>query len=175
MKSKVQDRHRNMNIHFSSEKDTWETPQGFFDELNKKYHFTLDPCCLESSAKCKKFYTPEDDGLAQNWIGETVFMNPPYGDPIQPCKPKCTRKLCAKRGFHSDQYEPGIIDWMAKAYVEGLMPLTTVVCLVPARTDTRWWHDYAMKGRIEFIKGRLKFGGAKTGAPFPSAIVVFGG
>ena len=132
-----------MSVHFSSEKDTWETPQDFFDLWDDYYDFTLDPCCLPNSAKCEKFYTPEDDGLAQDWTGERVWMNPPYGREIG--------------------------KWMKKAYEADAL----VVCLVPSRTDTKWWHDYAMKGDITFIKGRLKFGGAKNSAPFPSAVVVF--
>ena len=62
--------------------------------------------------------------------------------------------------------------WMRKAYESSLYG-ATVVCLVPARTDTAWWHDYAMKGEVEFVRGRLKFGGSKASAPFPSAIVTF--
>ena len=128
---------------FSSETDEWYTPRDFYAELHKKYSFTLDPCALDSSALCDKYYTPKDDGLIQDWDGEVVFMNPPYGRDIG--------------------------KWMKKAYeTKG-----TVVCLVPARTDTAWWHDYAIKGQIEFIRGRLKFGGNKNSAPFPSALVVF--
>jgi phage N-6-adenine-methyltransferase len=134
-----------MSVHFSSETDTWATPQDFFDELNEEFNFTLDPCCLPSSAKCDKYYTPEDDGLSKSWDGEVVFMNPPYGREIG--------------------------KWMKKASEAK----ATVVCLVPSRTDTRWWHDYAMKGDIRFIKGRLKFGDATNSAPFPSAVVIFRG
>ena len=136
-----------MNIHFSSKTDEWSTPRDTFESLNSEYRFTLDPCCLSSSAKCDKYYTPEDDGLSKEWRDEIVFMNPPYGRDIS--------------------------KWMMKAYESAKHHNSTVVCLVPSRTDTRWWHDYAMKGEITFIKGRLKFGGAKNNAPFPSAIVVF--
>lgn len=130
-------------IHFSSKSDQWSTPQDLFDKLDKEYHFTLDPCATHDNAKCAKYYTLESDGLSQDWSGETVFVNPPYGREIS--------------------------KWIKKAYESD----TTVVCLVPARTDTAWWHDYAMKGNITFIRGRLKFGGHKNSAPFPSAIVVF--
>ena len=133
-------------VHFSSASDQWATPQDFFDKLARQYHFTLDVCAMPSSAKCARYFTPEDDGLAQDWDGEVCFMNPPYGREI-------------KR-------------WMRKA-VEEWEKGATVVCLVPARTDTAWWHDYAMKGQITFLRGRLKFGGAKNSAPFPSAVVVF--
>lgn len=130
----------------SSNSDCWETPQELFDELNQKYNFDVDVCALPKNAKCANYFTPEIDGLKQEWIG-TCWMNPPYGREIG--------------------------KWMQKAYKSSLAG-ATVVCLVPARTDTAWWHDYAMKGKIEFIRGRLKFGNSKNSAPFPSAIVVFG-
>jgi phage N-6-adenine-methyltransferase len=118
---------------------------GVFDKLNAAYHFTLDVCAVPSNAKCAAYFTPEQDGLKQAWTG-TCWMNPPYGRAIG--------------------------KWMAKAcasFIDG----ATVVCLVSARTDTAWWHDYAIKGRVEFLRGRLKFGGCKTNAPFPSAVVHF--
>lgn len=135
-----------LNVHFSSETDEWPTPQWLFDALDKEFGFTLDPCSNHENAKCKKHFTREDDGLRQDWSKETVFMNPPYGRDIA--------------------------GWMRKAYSEALKG-ATVVCLVPSRTDTEWWHRYAMKGEIRFFKGRLKFGNAENSAPFPSAVVVF--
>ena len=132
---------------FSSQTDNWETPQALFDKLNAEFHFDLDVCADNSNAKCKKFYTKEQDGLQQNWIG-MCWMNPPYGREIG--------------------------KWLKKAY-ESSINGATVVCLIPARTDTAWWHDYVMKGEIRFIRGRLKFGGSKNSAPFPSAIVIFQG
>ena len=129
----------------SSATDLWATPQAFFDRYNAQYHFTLDVCALPENAKCDRYFTPEIDGLAQDWSGEVCWMNPPYG-----------RQIGA---------------WVKKAATSG----SVVVCLLPSRTDTRGWHDWVLPyGRIEFIKGRLKFGGAKNAAPFPSAIVVFG-
>lgn len=95
-----------------------------------------------------------------------------------PCKKNanggyaCKKKKCVFRGHHTDVYVPGISDFMRKAYLSSLEG-ATVVCLVPSRTDTAWWHEYAMKGRVTFIRGRLKFGAAKNSAPFPSALVVF--
>ena len=133
------------NVHFSSETDLWATPSDFFAKYNDKYSFTLDVCATSDNAKCARFFTKEEDGLAQVW-GGVCWMNPPYGRSIS--------------------------HWMRKAY-ESSIGGATVVCLVPARTDTAWWHDYAMKGEIEFIRGRLKFGGHKNSAPFPSAVVVF--
>lgn len=135
-----------MSVHFSSKTDLWATPQDLFDRLHAKHGFTLDACATPDNAKCPTYYTTEQDGLKQEWRG-VVWMNPPYG-----------RAIAA---------------WMRKAY-ESAKHGAKVVCLVPARTDTAWWHDYATKGRIEFLRGRLKFGGGKTNAPFPSAIVVFG-
>jgi phage N-6-adenine-methyltransferase len=135
----------NTAVHFSSQTDLWSTPQYLFDELDTEFHFTTDVCANASNAKCKHFYSVEEDGLKQTWSG-ICWMNPPYGKTIG--------------------------EWVKKAY-ESSLSGATVVCLLPARTDTRWWHDYCMKGEIRFIKGRLKFGTATNSAPFPSAIVIF--
>lgn len=129
----------------SSNTCEWETPQLFFDALNAEHHFDVDVCATANNAKCERYYTKEQDGLSQQWKG-VCWMNPPYGREIG--------------------------KWMRKAYESSLYG-ATVVCLVPARTDTAWWHDYAMKGEVEFVRGRLKFGGSKANAPFPSAIVTF--
>jgi phage N-6-adenine-methyltransferase len=137
-----------MNVHFSSKSNEWETPQSLFDELNAKYNFTLDPCSTHENAKCKKHFTMEEDGLKQSWAGEVVFMNPPYGSEIK--------------------------HWIKKAYEESLLG-GVIVCLIPARTDTKYWHKYIFPyANIEFLEGRLKFGESKNSAPFPSAIVIFG-
>ena len=133
----------------TSNTSEWSTPQDFFDKLNKEFHFGLDPCCTHKNVKCGFYFTLFEDGLKQDWTQtayQPVFMNPPYG-----------RTIGA---------------WMKKAY-ESSLGGATVVCLVPARTDTKWWHEYAMKGEIRFIKGRLKFGGSKWNAPFPNAVVIF--
>lgn len=135
-----------MSVHFSSASSEWETPRGFFIAQNAVHNFTLDPCCTHENTKCFKHYTQEEDGLKQDWSKDRVWLNPPYGREI--------------------------IKWMKKAYEESLKG-ALVVCLVPSRTDTRWFHTYAMKGEITFIKGRLKFSGHKHCAPFPSAVVVF--
>ena len=134
-------------VHFSSKTCEWETPQEFFDEWNAEFGpFELDPCATSENAKCPKYYTKADDGLVQPWAPYKVWLNPPYGREI------------------------GL--WMAKAYEESLRG-ALVVCLVPARTDTKWWHSYVVHGRVCFIQGRLKFGDSKNAAPFPSAVVVF--
>lgn len=123
----------------------WETPRDLFQTLDEEFGFELDVCALKENAKCNKYFSPEQDGLTQEWRG-VCWMNPPYG-----------RELS---------------DWMKKAY-DASRNGATVVCLVPSRTDTGWWHDYAAKGEVRFLRGRLKFGGVSTPAPFPSAIVIF--
>jgi phage N-6-adenine-methyltransferase len=132
---------------FSSNTDLWSTPQELFDDLDRVYRFDVDVCATPENAKCSTFYTKEQDGLAQEWRG-TCWMNPPYGREIG--------------------------RWVAKARRSAEENGATVVCLLPARTDTRWWHEHCLFGSVEFVRGRIKFGGSKTGAPFPSAIVVFG-
>jgi site-specific DNA-methyltransferase (adenine-specific) len=136
-------------IMFASRTSEWETPQDFFDKLNWRFGpFTLDPCASPFNNKCKHFFTEDDDGLLEDWKGHTVFANPPYGR--------------------------GIGEWLKKGYEEAQDPDTTVVMLIPARTDTRYWHDYVMKAEmVFFVKGRLKFGDSENSAPFPSAVVVF--
>ena len=133
-------------VHFSSETPEWPTPQWLFDALDREFGFTLDPCSTHDNAKCAKHFTREDDGLRHSWQDEIVFMNPPYGHEIG--------------------------SWMAKAHEAASHERATVVCLVPARTDTAWWHNYAMKHEIRFLRGRLKFGDGENSAPFPSALVV---
>lgn len=164
----------------------WGTPQEFFDPLDAEFHFTVDVCATPGNAKCVRYFAPLGlspatwrcmwdhpaecgaggcagcehrrtppcafDGLAQDWSREVCWMNPPYGRAIK--------------------------SWMCKAHAESLRG-ATVVCLVPARTDTGWWWDYAMKGEVRFIRGRLRFtGGTHTNplsvvAPFPNAVVIF--
>jgi len=135
----------------SSEDMTWGTPQDFFDKLDNEFKFTLDPCATKETAKCKKYYTKEDNGLLMGWDGEIVFCNPPYGREIK--------------------------HWVKKCYNEGKKHETTVVMLIPARTDTIYFHDYIYhKSEIRFIKGRLKFVGKQKGsgsAPFLSMVVIF--
>ena len=137
----------NLDVHFSSKTDLWATPQSFFDRLNAEFNFTLDPCSDGPNAKYGRYFTAAEDGLAQSWADETVFMNPPYGRAIG--------------------------DWIRKAY-ESSQEGATVVALIPSRTDTRYWHDYVMQAaEVRFVKGRLKFGDGSAPAPFPSAVVVF--
>ena len=133
---------------FSSKTDLWSTPNDFFDKLNDEFHFTLDPCSTHENAKCYKHFTEEENGLLQDWSNEVVFCNPPYGRQIK--------------------------HWVKKAYEESQKDNTKVVMLIPARTDTIYFHEYIYhKAEIRFIKGRLKFGNAKNSAPFPSMVVIF--
>ena len=140
----------NIKACLSSKDMTWSTPQDFFDELNKEFNFTLDPCADKENAKCDLFYTEEDDGLSLNWLGNIVFCNPPYGRAIK--------------------------DWVQKCSEESKKIGTKVVMLIPARTDTKYFHEYIYNKEnveIRFIKGRLKFGDGKGSAPFPSMLVIF--
>ena len=134
---------------FSSATDDWGTPQALFDELNAEFGFTLDACASKHNFKVNVYFNKEINALTQSWEG-IVWMNPPYGRTIG--------------------------QWMKKAFDESQKG-ATVVCLVPARTDTTWWHDYAMKGEIRFLRGRVKFEqpgkAGNNSAPFPSAIVIF--
>lgn len=134
----------------SSAKDNWETPQKFFDKMNDEFHFQLDVAADDKNHKCATYFTKELSGLEQDWSkylitpGGACWMNPPYGDQI--------------------------VAWVKKASESNCL----VVGLLPARTDTRWFHDHVYgKAEIRFIKGRLKFVGAKDGAPFPSMIAIW--
>lgn len=138
----------NTEVMFSSKSNEWGTPQSLFDELNQEFHFTLDPCSTHTNAKCEKHYTAEQDGLSHDWTGETVFCNPPYGREI----PKWVKKAAESKA--------------------------TTVMLIPARTDTSYFHDYIYnRAEIRFLRGRVKFerqpGVPGDAAPFPSMIVIF--
>ena len=132
----------------SSKSNEWDTPISFFKLLDDEFNFTLDPCCREDTAKCKKFYTIVEDGLKQDWSHDTVFMNPPYGG-------------------HTG-------DWIKKALEESRRG-ATVVCLIVSSTDRSYWHEYIFPfaSQVRFIRGRIKFGNSKSTAPFASAVVIF--
>ena len=144
----------NTDLMFSSKTDQWATPQDFFDKLNEEFHFTLDVAADKSNHKCEQYYDKQINGLSQPWAinereRERVWCNPPYGREIG--------------------------KWVEKAYHESLTGVT-VVMLLPARTDTKWFHDFIYgKAEIRFVRGRLKFGDSKNSAPFPSMIVIFRG
>ena len=138
----------NKKVMFSSKSDNWATPQDFYDELNKRFNFELDPCADAENHKCPIYYTKEQDGLQQDWGRYRTYVNPPYGREIG--------------------------KWVEKAYETNKEHGNLIVMLLPARTDTRWFHNFIYKkAEIEFIKGRLKFGNSKDSAPFPSMIVIF--
>lgn len=138
----------NLDTMFSSKTDDWATPQDLFDELNREFDFTLDPCADRFNHKCVNYYTKEQDGLIYDWGGERVFCNPPYGKAIG--------------------------KWVKKSFEESRKPNTLVVMLIPARTDTKYFHDFIYgKAEIRFIKGRLRFSNTKNPAPFPSMVVIY--
>ena len=141
----------NTEAMFSSKKNNWATPQWFFDKLDAEFHFTLDPCADDHNHKCEKYFTEKQDGLKQSWSDEIVFCNPPYGRVIGKWVKKCFEEVyCGS--------------------------CKCAVMLLPARTETMWFHDYIYhKAEVRFVKGRLKFGGATVNAPFPNMIVVFRG
>lgn len=140
---------------FSSINQEWETPQYIFDYFNKTHKFTLDVCASEKNHKVNRYFSISDNGLTRSWDNERVWMNPPY---------------CPKR-----KDRPGQIDWVKKAYDEVRFgKCNEAVCLLPARTDTKLFHEYVMKSCfVFFLRGRLKFVGAQAGAVFPSMIVTF--
>lgn len=138
---------KSIKAYHMSKSNEWGTPKDLYQSLDEEFRFTLDPCATSENHKCHKYFTIADDGLSKSWNGETVFMNPPYGREIG--------------------------KWVRKAYEEWDAH-TTIVCLIPSRTCTSYWHD-CIEGfaEVRFIRGRLKFGEAKKNAPFPSAIVIF--
>lgn len=139
----------NKELFFSSKSDEWSTPWEIFNELDQEFGFDLDPCATAENHKCANYYTKEDDGIVKNWGGCRVFCNPPYSQ---------------------------IGKWVEKAYREGTKDGTLVVLLIPARTDTRYFHDFILhRSEVRFIRGRLKFGDQKNSAPFPSMVVIFRG
>lgn len=130
-----------------SRTDDWATPQQLFDALDAEFRFTLDAAASRHNAKCRRYFTRRRDGLSQSWGRQVVWCNPPYGRVIA--------------------------HWVRKAH-EASLRGATVVMLLPSRTDTKWFHQFAWKhGEVRFLEGRVKFGGAKTAAPFPSVVVVF--
>jgi len=143
-----------LDVHFKSQKHDWETPDWLFSMLDKQLGFDLDVCASPVNAKCNSYFTEHFDAMRNDCLwsrhGISIWMNPPYGRSIG--------------------------TWIHKAYLESLNDFVSVVCLIPARTDTIWWHEYVMKAwKVWFIKGRIKFVGAKEGAPFPSCVVRFTG
>ena len=140
----------NTDLMFSSKDDSWETPPSLFNILDMEFNFTLDPCCTKQTAKCKKFFTKEEDGLIQDWSKDIVFVNPPYGREIG--------------------------KWVEKSYNETKKG-AKVVMLIPSRTDTKWFHDFIYnKAEIRFLKGRIRFLQNKkelNTAPFPTMLIIF--
>lgn len=137
-----------LDVFYMSRSNNWSTPQWLFDLLDNEFHFNLDPCADSVNHKCDYFFDVDVDGLSQDWGGFRVFCNPPYGKEIG--------------------------KWVKKCYLESLKPNTVVVLLIPSRTDTSYFHDYIYhRAEIRFLRGRIKFGDSKFGAPFPSMVVIF--
>jgi len=138
-------------VHYSQARQDWETPPDLFAQYDREFQFTLDVCATADNAKCRRYFTPEIDGLGQSWADERVWCNPPYG--------------------------AAVAHWIRKAFDEvSNAGCELAVLLVPSRTDTDWWHDYAMHGEVRFLRRRVAFvraDGQRSRAPFPSAIVVF--
>lgn len=189
---------------FSSARTNWGTPADLFEARNMLHQFDLDVCATAEDTLLPNYITPEQDTFKTPWtvtctnwpppIGRIVkeiparcWMNPPYRNPEHPCKKNkageyiCKKKRCPIRGSHNDVYQPGLYDFVrlaANRRREGCL----VDCLLPARTETKWWFDFVWDKnrdmprdnvRVKFIPGRLKFKGAKAGAPFPSVLVTF--
>lgn len=133
----------------TSNSDEWSTPQEMFDSLDAEFSFNLDVCSTDENAKCERHFTKEQDGLKMSWGGCRVFCNPPYSE---------------------------IGKWVEKCYREGHKDHTLVVLLIPARTDTKYFHNFIYnRAEIRFLKGRLRFGDSQNCAPFPSMVVIFRG
>lgn len=142
----VNNKDMNKELMFSSKTDLWATPKEYFEKVNNEFFLNLDVCANKENAKCERFFTEEDNGLSQEWNGR-VWMNPPYGRTIG--------------------------KWVEKAFINR-NNCDVIVCLLPARTDTKWFHDYIYGvAEVRFIKGRLKFGDAKNSAPFPSMLIIY--
>ena len=137
------------NVLFSKNSDEWYTPRDYFYNLDKEFHFNLDPCSSDENFLCINHFTKEDNGLNKDWGGYTVFCNPPYSE---------------------------ISKWCEKCALESKKPNTVICLLIPARTDTKYFHSFVLPlAEIRFIKGRLHFGGSINSAPFPSILCVYGG
>lgn len=169
------------SLHFGTGNDECETPQDLYDELDAEFHFTRDVCATPENAKHKHFWTKEDNCLTKVWSG-VCWMNPPYSKRERACKKKCKKKRCEKRGFHLTEDKPGLYQFVEKAAIEAILGRATTVCLLAARTDVHWWHDYVWNSwkhgpitgvEIRFICGRLRFSGAEDSAPFPSVVIIF--
>ncbi len=139
-----------MKVHYSANSDSWGTPRDLFEALDAEFRFDLDPCATKETAKCARYFTQETDGLAAPWTRWRAFVNPPYSE---------LRKWVEK----------------CKTETEGPFAAFLAVMLIPARTDTRAWHEniFPFASEIRFLKGRVRFEGGEAGAPFPSAVVVF--
>jgi len=140
---------KGLDVVTSRKSDEWQTPPDVFRPLDAEFGFTLDVAASDTNAMCDRFFTIADNGLAQSWGSQVCWLNPPYSE---------------------------VGKWIERAH-EASRKGATVVCLVPSRTDTKWWHSHAIHAdEIRWIKGRVKFRRADRtagGAPFPSCVLVF--
>lgn len=169
---------KNMAAMMSSSRGDWETPVELFKKMDDIFGFDMDVCATEWNTKIPgNFISPEDDAFEVPWVGPNCWMNPPYGRPETPCvvpHDKCKKKKCQDRGYHNEKYVPGIGDWIKRAVEQSDEHDMTIVCLLPARTDTEWFQTvFNRASLIAFLRGRWKFVGADAGATFPSCISVF--
>lgn len=159
------------SVHFSSASDEWETPPDLFAALNREFGFTLDACATAATAKCARFFTKEDDALSKDWKA-VAFKGPtPIDANVVPFN---------ERGavWVNPPYSRGLqAAFLRKArQTGGAFRGPPVVCLIPARPDTKVWHETIFPAaEVRFLKGRVRFVGAEASAPFPSAVVIFGG
>ena len=134
---------------FDSVRQDWETPTALYVEMNNEFNFTLDAAAADHNTKCDLYFTEVDDSMTKSWAPHTVWLNPPYG-----------------KGY-------SLAQWVKKSHAESLLG-ATVVMLIPARTNTNWFHEYCLRyGEVRFIKGRPKFGGADHGLPQPLCFIIF--
>jgi phage N-6-adenine-methyltransferase len=167
---------------FSSTNPDYETPDDLFKKYQEEFGITHDVCAEHTTAKCESYWTKEDDCLTHEWSGVN-WINPPYNKPEKACRAPCKLKRCEKRGWqHNQEYVPGQIDFVRKAYEEACAGRATTIALLPARTDTDIFHNYIWDSssnkpkynvEVRFLKGRVTFKGAAAPAPFPSMIVIF--
>jgi len=163
----------------STGKDDYGTPQWLFDYLNSVFKFNIDLAASKWNKKVEKFYSIKDNSFKKKWVGN-CWLNPPYSKPQTKCSVDCSKPVCNRRGYHLTHNRPGLINWVEAAHRKSERYKSTVVCLVPSRTDTKWFEIVWLYSILVcFIKGRLKFCSKNEkndfSAPFPSCLTIFSG
>lgn len=159
-------------VHYSSNKSDWKTPKWLFDHLDQIFEFDTDACATLENALCPIYYSKKNDFLKADFSDKSVFMNPIYAKPRKACKPGCELQRCEIHG-HTSKYIPGTGDFVDHAYSLSAQN-NKFVCLLPARLGSGWFDTVWMAEALIFIRGRIKFVGAKSGAPFPSIVAIMG-